>query len=126
MKYIDHKKLAVIHIVKKELQLSNDEYRHLLHEITGVHSAKDLTNIKFKKLMYYFVRSKHYRTKPNSITIRQKLYIHHMLKMAEWDKQHMTNFIKKYYNAPKIESLSKKNASKFIEALKHMITPKHQ
>jgi len=39
---LDKKKLAVIHIVKKELNLSEETYRNLLKEATGVLSAKDL------------------------------------------------------------------------------------
>ena len=39
---IDHKKLAVIHIVKRELGLSDEEYRNILHTAAGVQSAKDL------------------------------------------------------------------------------------
>lgn len=48
---IDQKKLALIHIVKKELQLSDEEYRHILFKAVGVHSAKELDERKFSKLM---------------------------------------------------------------------------
>jgi len=58
---MDKKKLAVIHIVKKELSLSDGEYRNILERITGVRSAKDLTDNQFHKLMRYFVRTRHYR-----------------------------------------------------------------
>ena len=37
-------KLAVIHIVKKELGLSEKDYRSFLHEAAGVKSAADLKN----------------------------------------------------------------------------------
>jgi len=39
---VDHNKLVVIHIVKRELDLSEDEYRDILLRETGVRSAKDL------------------------------------------------------------------------------------
>ena len=39
--FMDKKKLAVIHIVKRELSLSDDEYRDILERVAGVRSAKD-------------------------------------------------------------------------------------
>ncbi|MCK5162057.1 MAG: DUF1018 domain-containing protein, partial [Candidatus Aureabacteria bacterium] len=58
---MDRKKLALIHIIKKELNLSDAEYRNILEQVTGVRSAKDLNEEKFRKLMHYFVRTEHYR-----------------------------------------------------------------
>jgi hypothetical protein len=66
---MDKKKLAVIHIVKKELSLSDGEYRNILERITGVRSAKDLTDNRFHKLMRYFVRTRHYRVTNKGITL---------------------------------------------------------
>ena len=54
---MDNKKLAVIHIVKKELSLSDEEYRNILERVAGVRSSKDLTDSQFHKLMRYFVRT---------------------------------------------------------------------
>lgn len=54
---LDKKKLAVIHIVKKELGLSDREYRDQLEDITGVRSAKCLDESGFRKLMNFFARS---------------------------------------------------------------------
>jgi len=52
---IDSKKLAIIHIVKKELGLSDSEYRKILRKVAGVDSAKELDNKDFRKLMNYRV-----------------------------------------------------------------------
>lgn len=54
------KKLALIHIVKKELGLSDEEYREILRREAGVDSAKDLTDESFRQLMRFLVRSRHY------------------------------------------------------------------
>ncbi|MDH5298380.1 MAG: regulatory protein GemA, partial [Desulfobulbaceae bacterium] len=69
---LDRKKLAVIHITKKELALSDREYRDILEEVTGVRSAKELDESGFKKLMRYFTRSSHYRLSRDGRTLRQK------------------------------------------------------
>ncbi|MDH3329386.1 MAG: regulatory protein GemA [Desulfobulbaceae bacterium] len=118
---MDRKKLAVIHIVKKELGLSDDEYRDILEKYAGVRSAKDLDEKGFRKLMHYFVRSRHYRTGRDVITLRQKMYIKYLASEAGWHEDHFVNFIKKYYRKSTLESFSKKEASKLIESLKNII-----
>ncbi len=118
---IDHKKLAVIHIVKKELGLSDEEYRDSLEKITGVRSAKDLNDRLFHKLMRYFAKSKHYRANRDGITFRQKLYIKHLLEDLNWDNTHFENFLHKYYKKDRLSHLNKREASKVIESLKNIL-----
>lgn len=121
---IDHKKLAVIHIVKKELGLSDAEYRDSLERITGVRSAKELDDRLFQKLMRHFTRSRHYRTGRDSITFRQKMFIRHLAQDLAWDNSHFVNFLKKYYKTAEVENLTKREASKVIESLKHILAHK--
>lgn len=122
---MDRKKLAVIHIVKKELGLSDEEYRDILEKYAGVRSAKDLDEKGFRKLMHYFVRSRHYRSGRDIITLRQKMYIKDLVSKAGWDVNHFVNFMKKYYRKSTLESFSKKEASKLIESLKSIIKHKN-
>ena len=119
---MDKKKLAVIHIVKKELGLSDEEYRHILNEAAGANSAKDLDEAKFRRLMNYFVRSRHYQLNRSGLTIRQKLYIQSLAENLGWTDAHLNNFIHKYYHRPFADQLSRKEAIKVIEALKHIKT----
>jgi len=118
---IDNKKLAVIHIVKKELGLSDLEYRDQLEEVTGVRSAKLLDESGFRKLMNYFARSKHYRTNQNGITFRQKMFIKSLKEQLDWAEQHFVNFLKKYYQKSDVDALTKKEGIKFIESLKNVL-----
>lgn len=117
---VDHKKLAVIHIVKKELGLTDDEYRDTLEKVTGVRSAKDLDERGFRKLMNYFARSEYYRINRDGLTFRQKMYIKNLKEQLGWHESHFTNFLKKYYKRPTLESLTKKEAGKVIESLKNI------
>ncbi len=119
---LDHKKLAVIHITVKELGLSEEEYRDTLEQVTGVRSSRELDEAGFRKLMRYFARSKHYRVNANGMTFRQKLYIRHLAEDLGWNAFHLANFIRKYYHTDAVEKLSKQDASKLIESLKHIIT----
>ena len=121
---VDHKKLAVIHIVKRELGLSDDDYRDILERETGVRSAKDLDEKGFRRLMRYFAGSKYYRINKYGLTFRQKLFIKHLVDDLDWDMRHFENFLNKYYKKTELDRLTKKEASKLIESLKHIL--KHQ
>jgi len=117
---MDKKKLALIHIIKKELKLSDKEYRNILWEAAAVRSAKDLDEFKFKKLMRYFVRSPYYRLNPYGLTIRQKLFIKYLAEQLGWSSQHLNNFMHKYYHKPDLDNLTKKEAIKAIVALENI------
>jgi phage gp16-like protein len=117
---LDRKKLAVIHIVKKDLGLSDQNYRDILERETGVRSAKDLDHQGFLRLMRYFTRSGYYRINQYGLTFRQKAYINHLAEELGWGEQHLNNFLAKYFKKPAVVELSKNEASKVIEALKNI------
>ena len=82
---LDRKKLAVIHIVKRELGLSDDEYRDILQRETGVRSAKDLDDKGFRRLMRYFTASRHYRINKYGLTFRQlRAVVHYAAVGHSW------------------------------------------
>jgi hypothetical protein len=115
---MDKKKLAVIHIVKRELGLSDQEYRDILEKTAGVRSALEMDDRGFQRLMHYFVRTRHYRSNRDAITLRQKLFINHLREEIGWSPEHLRNFLKKYYKKAAVDSFSKREASKVIESLK--------
>lgn len=115
---LDNKKLALIHIIKKELSLSESEYRSILKEAAGVQSAKELNEASFRKLMNYFVRSKYYQVNKFDLTMRQKMYIKYLIQELGWDQGHIKNFLHKYYGKYDIDGLTKSEAIKVIESLK--------
>ena len=117
---MDKKKLAIIHIVKKELDLSDEEYRNILEQSAGVRSAKDLDEEKFRKVMKFFVRSKHYRPHRLGLTIKQKLFMKYLAEQLGWDQPHLNNFIHKYFKTD-LDKLSQKDAGKVIGVLKSMV-----
>jgi len=117
---LDRKKLALIHIIKKNLGLSDQLYRDILFQATGVRTAKDLNNRSFHKLMKHFVRSDHYQKNQNGVTLRQKMYIEFLADKIDWSQEHLNNFVRKYYHENDLEHLTKKDATKTIEALKNI------
>ncbi len=119
--FMDKKKLAVIHIVKRELSLSDNEYRSTLERIAGVRSAKDLTDDQFHKLMRYFVRTRHYRVTGKGITLRQKYYIRQLKERLQWDDSHFQNYLHKYFHNRNLNTYTRHDASNLIVALKSVL-----
>ena len=117
---IDQKKIALIHIIKKKLGLSDPAYRKLLHDAVGVTTSKDLDAQKFRALMKVFVRSKHYRENSQGITLKQRLFIEHLVEEIGWDQEHFKNFLVKYYHKSALQSFSKTEASKVISSIKNI------
>lgn len=111
---LDKKKLAVIHIVKKELGFSDREYSDQLEELTGVRSAKYLDEHGFRRLMNYFARSKYYRINQQGLTFRQKMYIKDLKDQLNWQESHFVNFLKKYYKKSDIHNLTEKRLQKLL------------
>ena len=118
---MDKKKLAVIHIVKRELSLSDDEYRNILERVAGVRSAKDLTDDQFHKLMRYFVRTSHYQVASKGVTLRQKYYIRQLKERLQWDDSHFRNYIHKYFHNRDLNTYTRHDASNLIVALKAIL-----
>ena len=115
---LDRKKLALVHIVKKELELSDEDYRCILKRIAGVESSKDLDMAGFRKLMRFFVRSDYFRANSFGMTLKQKLFVKALVRDLAWDPAHLTNFVRKYYQRDGLDALDRKDASKLIESLK--------
>ncbi len=119
---MDNKKLAVIHIIKRELSLRDDEYRNILERVVGVRSSRDLTDSQFHKLMRYFVRTRHYRVTGKGMTLRQKYYINRLKKDLDWDDSHFQNYINKYFHNRNLDTYSKHDASNLIVALNTILS----
>lgn len=117
---IDRNKLAVIHIVKKELGLDEERYREILREAAGVESSRDLDDASFRRLMNVFMRSTHYRPRPDGITLRQKYFIGSLRRELGWGEDHFRNFLAKYHHQEHLERLTKAEASRLIESLKNV------
>lgn len=115
---VSRKKLALIHIVKKEIGLTDEAYRKLLREVTGVESASLLDDEGFRKLMNYLVRSPYYRLNRFGLTLKQKLFLQYLGRQLGWDQGHLSNFLRKYYHKAEINELTKREASRAIESLK--------
>jgi len=116
---IDRSKLALIHVVKKEIGVTDSDYRDILMRVAGVNTATDLDEEGFHKLMYFLVRSRHYKVKRDGRTLKQKIFMVRLSEEMGWDRIHLDSFIRKYYRKESVDELSRQEASRAIESLKN-------
>jgi hypothetical protein len=121
---IDNHKIAAVHIVIKQLGLSDEEYREVLHRVAGVRSSKDLDDVGFRKLMKALVASPHFKTNPYGMTLKQKMFIEYLAVELGYDRGHLENYLYKYFKHS-LETLNRKEASNVIAALKHILSQRH-
>lgn len=121
-------KLAVIHIAKKRLGITDKNYRALLHEAAGVQSAADLRNdTQYFTLMRAFraasckSRRKHpAKDEGLHCTKAQHYYIRGLWELASRSKteRSLRVMIKRICNVDDLSFLSKAGATKVILALR--------
>lgn len=112
-------KIAIIHVAKVEIGLSDEEYRSILNSNFKVKSSKELTNFQFEKLMIIFKKLGFRQI--DKITIKQKYRIEEYIKKLKWDEARLKGFIKRQIGIEKnVENLRKEEASKVITGLKKL------
>ena len=125
--------IAALHIAKIQCGLTDDEYRELLMSCTGVTSAADLKDEEqvdsvmaaFRKLGFMPRRSRG-GTARSFITRAQEGYIKSL-----WEKtarnpapEALDAFVNRITHAPSLTELTRREASKVIEALRQMGKPR--
>lgn len=119
------KELAIIHILKKELNLTDDDYRTLLWNNYRVESSKSLTTPQYKDLVATLrgmqsgsTLSPTIPNNPQQITTPQKSYITSLAKIG--NIRNIPAFITKVIDRPiaTLDDLTKKEASRVITILR--------
>jgi len=117
---VDRRKLAQIHIFKKELNLSDAQYRNLMQRTVHVRSAKDLNDRQYYLFVSYLKRFICNHMRNSLLSEKQKKYIMSLVQKLQWTDEHLENFLRKYYHKTSLEQLTKREASKVIESLKNI------
>jgi len=112
-------KIALIHVAKTELGLSDQAYRAILESNFKIRSSKDLSNFQFEKLMKIF-KKLGFRQQ-EKITAKQVFKIEEYVKKLDWNEKRLHGFIKRQIGVGKnVDKLKKQEASKLITGLKNM------
>jgi hypothetical protein len=115
------KQLALIHILKRELKLSDRIYRALLMRTANVRSAADLDTLGFRRVINHMHQMRRNQRGPGSITDRQCAFVRALAGRLVWDAAHLRNFLVKYYGENNLGRLSRREGAKVIESLKNVL-----
>lgn len=129
---IDKKKIALIHVAKNQLNLTEDTYRTILKSL-GVESSKELTDEGFKRIMDIFrhlgfvsnasIEEVHIENEIWSCTDKERRYIEVLWIRHARNKTSdaLHRFIYRIVKKP-VFLLTKKDVEKIINAIKHLKT----
>lgn len=128
---MNRKQLAVLHVAKTKLGLSETAYRSALAQIGGVTSAKDLDPEAFQALMGYFeylgfqplrVKGEDFGSRKGMATFAQIELIRTI--WYEWSgaspAEGLNQWLEHYFNVSNLRFLRFTEAQKVITALKAM------
>lgn len=129
---IDHKKLALVHLAKKTLDMHEDDYRALLSRAGGVDSAKNLdangfaaVMVEFGKLGFESTASREKRKAPyragGHASYAQCAYIRRLWQdyKGEEDTEGLRRWLQQKFKVSHLRFLDSLTAPKVIYALQH-------
>lgn len=129
------KKIALVHVAKRQLGLDEDTYRDILRRWGGVESSVDLDPVGFQKVM---IRMEHLgfrstwtkRTFGDRQGMASPEQVNYMRRLWEQfdpeDKReaHLNAWLHKYHHVSALRFVSAEKAAKVIPALKLMVARK--
>lgn len=118
------RQLALVHVAKRRLRLSDDLYRDILREQGGVESARDLDQEGFERVMqrmkelgFRVVRDQRPGALPTPLQLRK---IRHLWEDLGWrESERRVGFCRRVTGQPWPQD--REQANQLIEALKSMV-----
>ena len=116
---LSHNQLALIHIARNQIEISEEDYRALLRSNFKVDSSKNLTPTQFKKLMEIFENKLGFVRVTGELSQAQYKKIRKICNLLKWNRERINGFVTRQLGEHKaIETLNKSEANKVIEGLK--------
>lgn len=132
VRLLPSKKIAVLHVAKKQLGLDDDNYRDILRRYGGVESATDLDEIGFSYVMRYMTALGFRSTwtkrtfgnrpgmaSPAQIELMRKLWLSYH--GADDGETALNAWLSKYHKISTLRFVSAEKAAKIVAALKAMV-----
>ncbi len=119
--------LAKIHIGKKHMGLSDDEYRAFLLGCTGKSSSKEMTVAERFKIIHEMTRRGAFKDARKPLTGVQKACVAKWYKLRQLgaigskDKASLNRFVKKHFNKWNVADLTIKESNKLAGILEGWI-----
>jgi hypothetical protein len=121
------RQLALIHVAKKQLGLSEEEYREILKSQGGTESAKFLDEFGVDRILRFFHTLGFKQTKKAPkrnlkllASEAQRAMIYGLAEDLGWSRERLCGFIDNISAMYRPEELNREEAPKIIEALKAM------
>lgn len=131
---ISKKKIALIHVGKSRLGLTETDYRKLLRMIGGVDSSKELSNDTFAELMRCFkllgfesdVARSAYGDRPGMATPPQVLLVRFLWEKftGRFDERELNHWLEHYFGVSSLRFANHDTIGKALTALKRMVSRK--
>lgn len=128
---IARNKVALVHVAKARLALSDDEYRDILRHVAGVESSKELDEFGFELLMEHLrklgfesdFQARSWGMRPGFATDRQVELIRHLWREytddAGTDIQ-LGKWLHRFFGVSALRFVTSGQAARIIPALKAM------
>ena len=131
------RQLAVIHVAKKQLCLTDDDYRAILRSVGGVDSARDLEGSEFSAVMGYFeylgfeplgTVGKHYGARRGMATPAQVQFIRDLWRefKGTFEEAALDGWLSNTFGVASLRFVDTAKAGKIIVALKAMTSRARQ
>lgn len=125
------KRIALIHVAKKQLGLGEDDFRDILQRFGGVQSCADLDEEGFRAVMFRFEQlgfrstkstfnfgNRHGMATPAQVSLMRDLWAAYSA--DDPDERHLNAWLAKYHKVSALRFVSFDKAAKIIPALKAM------
>lgn len=125
------KKIALLHVAKKQLALVDDDYRAILIRIAGVDSAADLSELDFERVLAEFNRlgfrstgaARHFGHRPGFATPAQVRLIRELWREYHGDdpaESALNSWLAHYHRVSALRFVSADAARAILPGLKAM------
>ncbi|WP_157019846.1 regulatory protein GemA [Mesorhizobium xinjiangense] len=129
--HLPAKRIAVIHVARKQLGLDDESYRDILHQYGGARSAAELDILGFENVMSRFERlgfrstwtKRTFGNRAGMASPAQIEYMRHLWCRYDPDDvndAHLNAWLFKYHHVSALRFISAEKAEKVIPALKAM------
>ncbi|WP_159585850.1 regulatory protein GemA [Chelativorans xinjiangense] len=129
---IQPKKIALLHVAKRQLGLDDDAYRDILKRWGGVETSRELEPLGFEKVMICLKElgfqstgaKRNFGDRPGMATPPQVALIRRLWAQYDPDDQgeaHLNAWLHKYHHVSVLRFVSAEKAASVIPALKAMV-----
>lgn len=130
-----NKKVALIHVAKNQLHLSDTQYRKLLAAAGGVRSSKELDDAGFNEIMRAFtmlgfksnLARATFGDRPGMATPPQVARIRALWEKyaGRYDEREISHWLEHFFGVSTLRFMDRDSAAKVLTALKAMVDRRH-